>query len=95
MATMRRIWAGKPFLIGQVNTAFGPESTVDEARSAVMDYYSFTGDFAVQTANGLLTSAEDILGTIAHFEDLGADEVVLACWSPDIDQGERLAQLVG
>jgi alkanesulfonate monooxygenase SsuD/methylene tetrahydromethanopterin reductase-like flavin-dependent oxidoreductase (luciferase family) len=86
---------GRPRLIGQINTAFGPEPVVDQARSAVLDYYSFLGDVAVQSANAIFTTADDIRDTIARYEDLGADEIMLGCWSPDIDQIDRLADLVG
>ena len=86
---------GKPLLIGQVSTALGPQSIVDEARGAALEYYDFMGDYAKQLADGMLTTERDIRDTIARYEELGADEVVLGCWATDISQVDRLADLVG
>lgn len=98
--TVQQSWqemgrAGKPVLIGQVSTALGPQSIVDEARSAALTYYGFMGDYAQQVAGQMLTTANDVRDTIARYEDLGADEVVLGCWATDTDQIARLADLVG
>jgi alkanesulfonate monooxygenase SsuD/methylene tetrahydromethanopterin reductase-like flavin-dependent oxidoreductase (luciferase family) len=87
--------AGRPRLIGQINTAFGPPSMAAEARSLLLEYYGFLGDMAVHAADAILTTADEIRETIAQYEELGADEVMLGCWSPDIDQLDRLADLVG
>ena len=86
---------GKPLLIGQVSTALGPQSVVDEARSAALEYYGFLGDYAQQIAKDTLTTAKDVRDTIARYTDLGADEIVLGCWATDIEQIDRLADLVG
>jgi len=85
----------KPLLIGQVSTALGPESIVDEARSAALEYYGFMGDYAHQIVQDMLTTANDVRDTIARYDDLGADEIMLGCWADDIDQIDRLADLVG
>jgi len=49
VSEVRRSWreagrAGTPRLVGQVNVALGPESTIAAARRAIADYYAFTGD---------------------------------------------------
>jgi alkanesulfonate monooxygenase SsuD/methylene tetrahydromethanopterin reductase-like flavin-dependent oxidoreductase (luciferase family) len=82
-----------PRLVAQVNVALGPEDVIDDARKALTDYYAYTGDPG-QTVNGMLTSPAQIRKAMADFADLGADEVMLYCWSGDTDQVDRLADVV-
>ncbi|MDQ0382149.1 LLM class flavin-dependent oxidoreductase [Amycolatopsis thermophila] len=96
---VERFWAeeardGSPRMVAQVNVALGPESTVDDARAAILHYYAFTGDYARQTAERMLTTPEQVREAAKHFADLGADELVLYCWGTDPDQVERLADVV-
>ena len=44
--------------------------------------------------NGLLTSRDQIRDAVAGCMALGADEVLLCCWSPDPDQVGRIADAV-
>ncbi|MFI5800292.1 LLM class flavin-dependent oxidoreductase [Streptomyces sp. NPDC051677] len=82
---------GRPRLVAQVNVALGPPATVEEARRNLLDYYAFTGraDYMV---NGLLTTEREIRETVEAFTGIGADEVMLYCWSSDLDQVDRLAE---
>nr|WP_042185214.1 LLM class flavin-dependent oxidoreductase [Kibdelosporangium sp. MJ126-NF4]CEL16618.1 hypothetical protein [Kibdelosporangium sp. MJ126-NF4]CTQ89031.1 hypothetical protein [Kibdelosporangium sp. MJ126-NF4] len=94
--TVRTSWAeagrsGSPRLVAQVNVAVGPQDTVDAARRAIVDYY---GEDAEWTLSRLLTTPKQVDDAIRAFTDLGADEVMLYCWSPDIDQIGRLADVV-
>ncbi|KAA9149699.1 LLM class flavin-dependent oxidoreductase [Amycolatopsis acidicola] len=86
--------AGEPRMVAQVNVALGPESTVDEARSAILAYYGFGGDYAATVAAGMLTTPAAIREAIQGFGDLGADEVMLYCWSPDVHQLDRIAEIL-
>ncbi|WP_264081636.1 hypothetical protein [Gandjariella thermophila] len=43
----------------------------------------------------MLDSAAAVRRAIAQFAALGADEVILYCWATDVDQVDRLADLVG
>lgn len=81
---------GSPRLVAQVNVALGPQSTVEQARRTIRSYYDFTGR-ADHVANGLLTTPQEIRDAAAAFAGIGADEVILYCWSSDIDQVDRLA----
>ncbi|MFH8491206.1 LLM class flavin-dependent oxidoreductase [Streptomyces longisporoflavus] len=81
---------GRPRLVAQVNAALGPERTVEQARRNIRDYYAFSGR-ADHMADGLLTTPETIRKAVDDFIDIGADEVMLYCWSPAIDQIDRLA----
>jgi hypothetical protein len=75
--------------VAQASVALGPDSTADRARSALRDYYAFTGRAEYMT-KGLLTTAGEIRAAVDAFRDIGADEVVLYCWSSDPDQIDRL-----
>ncbi|MGW0737958.1 LLM class flavin-dependent oxidoreductase [Streptomyces sp. NPDC002851] len=93
--TVREFWkqyarAGTPRLVAQVNVALGPEAVIDNARSAMHAYYTFTGTPDRMVA-GMLTTPTDIRATIAHFTDLGANEVMLYCYGLDPHQVDRLA----
>lgn len=88
---VRESWAaagrpGAPRLIAQVNVAMG--SAEDEARRHITDYYGADADWALSR---LLTTPSQVRQAITAFGDLGADEVMLYCWSPDVDQISRLA----
>ena len=96
-AAVARSWvehgrSGAPRNVGQVNVALGPEAVVADARTAMADYYAFTGDASRMTA-GLCTTRATVRDTISAFADLGADEVVLYCWATDPTQLDRLADL--
>ncbi|GDY30311.1 hypothetical protein GTS_19440 [Gandjariella thermophila] len=56
--------------------------------------YAFLGDTRA-VADGMLDSAAAVRRAIAQFAALGADEVILYCWATDVDQVDRLADLVG
>jgi alkanesulfonate monooxygenase SsuD/methylene tetrahydromethanopterin reductase-like flavin-dependent oxidoreductase (luciferase family) len=86
--------AGKPRMVAQVNVAVGPESTVDEAKTAIAEYYGFAGDYAAQNVERMLTTPAAVREAVEEFTALGADEVMLYCWSPDPDQVGRLADAV-
>ncbi|WP_411136048.1 LLM class flavin-dependent oxidoreductase [Streptomyces sp. C10] len=84
---------GRPRLVAQVNAALGPQSTLDRARAELRAYYA-PHSYTDHVVNGLLTTGDQIREAVAAFEAIGADEVMLYCWSPDPDQVERLAGAV-
>ncbi|AEW96087.1 MULTISPECIES: LLM class flavin-dependent oxidoreductase [Streptomycetaceae] len=84
---------GRPRLVAQLNVALGPAGTLAHARHNIRDYYAFTGR-AGHMAEGLLTTPERIRETTDAFFAIGADEVMLYCWSSDADQIDRLADAV-
>ncbi|WP_055700366.1 LLM class flavin-dependent oxidoreductase [Streptomyces silaceus] len=81
---------GRPRLVAQVNVALGPAATVEQARRNLLAYYAFTGR-ADHMADGLLSTPEAIREAVHGFLGIGADEVMLYCWSSDADQIDRLA----
>ncbi|WUD72559.1 LLM class flavin-dependent oxidoreductase [Streptomyces sp. NBC_00510] len=84
---------GRPRLVAQANVALGPDAVVTAARGNIRAYYAFT-DFADRVAEGLLTTPEEIRDAVAGYAGIGADEVMLYCWSSDPAQVERLADAV-
>jgi len=97
--TVRRFWTeagrpGSPRIVAQANAALGPQDVVDDARAAMTGYYRFAGAMADQMIAGMLTTPAQIRKTIAEFEDLGADEVMLYCYGRDPGQVERLADVI-
>lgn len=56
-------------------------------------YYEFTG-MAEKMVSGMFTTPGEIRHAIAQFADLGADEVMLYCYSRDADQVDRLAEVL-
>ncbi|WP_405142964.1 LLM class flavin-dependent oxidoreductase [Sphaerisporangium sp. NBC_01403] len=96
--TVERSWqvagrAGRPRLVAQANVALGPEPVVDEARRAISAYYNFI-DYRDKVVAGMLTTPEAIRGSVTAFTDAGADEVMLYCWSSDIAQIDRIADIL-
>ncbi|BDH14078.1 MULTISPECIES: LLM class flavin-dependent oxidoreductase [Streptomyces] len=84
---------GRPRLLAQVNVALGPEPTLDRAREELRAYYQ-PSSYTDHVVKGLLTTGAQIREAVAAFRAIGADEVMLYCWSPDPDQVERLADVV-
>ncbi|MGW5574306.1 LLM class flavin-dependent oxidoreductase [Nocardia thailandica] len=91
----RRSWRdhgrpGAPRIVAQLNAVLGPPALVEQARSAILDYYAFSGR-ADYMAAGLLTTVDEIRSGMDQFGELGADEVVLYCYGTDAEQVDRFA----
>ncbi|MFI9048178.1 LLM class flavin-dependent oxidoreductase [Streptomyces sp. NPDC053427] len=84
---------GRPRLVAQANAALGTDAIAADARENIRSYYEFSGR-ADHVADGLLTTPAQIRNAVSAFTDIGADEVMLYCWSSDPDQIERLADVV-
>jgi len=82
---------GRPLLWGQGYFALGD----DEAGAAYLrDYYAFTGPFAEKIAAGNLTSARAIRDFVRGYEEAGCDELILFPTVADLDQLDRLAEVL-
>lgn len=95
--SVRRDWrdagrAGRPRIVCQANVAFGPSDTLDEARTALADYYAFTGRPGWGSP---VTDEAQLTDTIQGCAALGADELILYCWADQPDQIDRLAPFTG
>jgi hypothetical protein len=67
---------------------------VAEARASLLRYYAFAPELAAQSVLAMTTTATEIRETVAAYRDLGAHEVMLSCWSDDMEQIDRLADLL-
>jgi alkanesulfonate monooxygenase SsuD/methylene tetrahydromethanopterin reductase-like flavin-dependent oxidoreductase (luciferase family) len=85
---------GRPLLYGQGYFALG-----DDARELgaeyLRDYYAFTGPFAEKIAAANLTTPQAITDFVRGYEEAGCDELVLLPTVADLDQVDRLAEVVG
>src|SRR5215210_1304635 len=85
---------GSPRLVGSIYYALGP-GAAERGADYIRDYYSYFGPAVEDMATSIPSSPETIRGIIQAFEDIGADE--LFCWPTvaELDQVDRLAELVG
>ena len=83
---------GKPRLVASLYYALGPNA--DRGGDYIRDYYSYFGPGADDMARSIPSSPETIEGLIRDFGDIGADEVV--CWPTvaELDQVDRLAEII-
>jgi alkanesulfonate monooxygenase SsuD/methylene tetrahydromethanopterin reductase-like flavin-dependent oxidoreductase (luciferase family) len=84
---------GEPQLWAQGYFALG-----DDARAAglasMRDYYAFTGPFADRIAEGLLTTPQAVAAFLRGYEELGCDELVLLPAVADVEQLDRLQDVL-
>jgi alkanesulfonate monooxygenase SsuD/methylene tetrahydromethanopterin reductase-like flavin-dependent oxidoreductase (luciferase family) len=80
-----------PRLWGQGYFALGD---VERGNAYLRDYYAFTGPFAERIVAANLTSARAIRDFVRGYEQEGCDELVLLPTVADVDQLERLAEVV-
>ena len=82
---------GEPVLWGQAYFALGEESA---GTDYLRDYYAFTGPFAERIAAANLTTPRAIRDLIRGYEDEGCDELILLPTVSDLEQLDRLAEVV-
>jgi alkanesulfonate monooxygenase SsuD/methylene tetrahydromethanopterin reductase-like flavin-dependent oxidoreductase (luciferase family) len=84
---------GRPRFVACMYYALGPDA--ERGGDYIRDYYSFFGGAEDDMARSIPSSAETVEGLIQGFAEVGADE--LMCWPTiaDLDQLDRLAELVG
>lgn len=81
---------GKPRLVACIYFALGPD-----AQSRGGDYIRrYYGAWGESIAQALPTTPEAITGAIKAFADIGTDELILWPCTPDLDQIDRVADLL-
>ena len=85
--------SGRPRLAGVSSYALGPNSA-DKVGGYIRHYYSFLGDAAETMARNAISTPEAVKDTIRDMEGIGMDEVVFLPSVADLDQLERLADIV-
>ncbi|MDQ7803522.1 LLM class flavin-dependent oxidoreductase [Amycolatopsis sp. A133] len=96
-ARARTAWAGedrtdRPWLMGQLYFALGPEADVRAARY-LHDYFAFAGEWAKVVARQALTSPAAIRAKVAEYADAGCDELILMPCAAGTEQVHRLADV--
>jgi alkanesulfonate monooxygenase SsuD/methylene tetrahydromethanopterin reductase-like flavin-dependent oxidoreductase (luciferase family) len=83
---------GRPRLVASLYYALGPNAV--RGGNYIRDYYSYFGPAADDMARSIPSSPETVEGLIRGFGDVGADEVV--CWPTvaELDQVDRLAEII-
>lgn len=85
---------GKPRLVAVASYALGPNAA-DKVGSYIRHYYAFLGAAAGQMAQRAISSTEAVRGTIQDFSHIGMDEMVFLPATAEMDQLDRLADIVG
>ena len=83
---------GRHQLWGQGYFALG--GAAEAGTRYLLDYYAFTGPFAEKIAAGLLTTPQAISEQIRGYEEAGCDELSLLPVVPDLEQLDRLADII-
>jgi alkanesulfonate monooxygenase SsuD/methylene tetrahydromethanopterin reductase-like flavin-dependent oxidoreductase (luciferase family) len=83
---------GRPRLLASLYYALGPNAA--RGGDYIRDYYSYFGPGADDIARSIPSSPEAVEELIRGFRDVGADEVI--CWPTvaELEQVDRLADLV-
>lgn len=84
---------GSPALWGQSYFALGDDAA-ELGRAYMRDYYAFTGPFAEKIVEGLLTTPQQIAAQVRGYVEAGCDELVLLPAISDMEQVDRLADVV-
>jgi alkanesulfonate monooxygenase SsuD/methylene tetrahydromethanopterin reductase-like flavin-dependent oxidoreductase (luciferase family) len=84
---------GSPMLWTQGYFALG--DAADRGLAYMLDYYAFTGPFAERVAESLLRSPQSVAQFVRGYEEAGCQEMVLMPGVADIDQLDRLAEVLG
>jgi alkanesulfonate monooxygenase SsuD/methylene tetrahydromethanopterin reductase-like flavin-dependent oxidoreductase (luciferase family) len=85
---------GQPRLVGAIYCGLGPNAA-ERSAPFIRSYYGFLGPATEAMVKALPTTVEAIRGAIAGFAGVGMDELILWPCIADLDQVERLADLVG
>lgn len=85
---------GKPRLVSCIYFALGPNASQGMA-SYIGHYYSFLGDAMIQQMlQAFPATPEAVRAVVKGFSDIGADELVLWPCIPELEQIQRLADIV-
>jgi alkanesulfonate monooxygenase SsuD/methylene tetrahydromethanopterin reductase-like flavin-dependent oxidoreductase (luciferase family) len=84
---------GTPRLVGAAYYALGPDAG-DRGSEYIHDYYSFMGPAADYVAGSVISTPDAVRAAIRDFSGIGMDELIFWPTVPDLDQVDRLAELV-
>ena len=84
---------GTPRIVALSYYSLGEEHTETSLRN-LRSYYGFLGDWVEGVAAGAPRTPEAIRHTATAFEELGVDELIFDPTVPDLDQIDRLAEVL-
>lgn len=85
---------GKPRLVGCIYYALGPRAS-EGIEQYIGTYYAFMGrDMVSQMVQAFPSTVEAVQAVIKGFSEIGADELMLWPCIPELDQVQRLADLI-
>lgn len=84
---------GQPRIVALTYFSLGDE-VVDDSKAYLLDYYAYLGEWAQGIADGTPRSSEDVRTTVSRFEEAGVDELIFDPTVADLEQVDRLADLV-
>ena len=84
---------GSPRIVALAYYSLGEEHTETSLRN-LRSYYGFLGDWAEGIASGAPRTPETVRQTATAFEEAGVDELIFDPTVPDLDQIDRLAEVV-
>jgi alkanesulfonate monooxygenase SsuD/methylene tetrahydromethanopterin reductase-like flavin-dependent oxidoreductase (luciferase family) len=85
---------GQPRFVMGLYFALGPDAA-ERGGTYIRDYYAFLGPMADMIAGAIVSSDEAIKGVMQAYRDVGVDELALWPTIAELDQVDRLAQLIG
>jgi hypothetical protein len=93
---VREAWAasdreGEPRLVALAYYSIGEE---EESTKNLLDYYGYLGDMATGIAGSTPRTPEAIRERVKAFEQTGIDELILDPTVGDLEQVDRLADIV-
>lgn len=84
---------GKPLFVGATYFALGPNAA-ERGAVYIRDYYSFASRLADGLVHDMPATPDAVRARIQAFADAGCDELILWPTIADVDQVDRLAELV-
>jgi alkanesulfonate monooxygenase SsuD/methylene tetrahydromethanopterin reductase-like flavin-dependent oxidoreductase (luciferase family) len=95
---VRNAWSdsdreGEPRLVALAYFALGPKAE-EGASSYLKDYYAYLGEWADRIAESAPTTPEAVKALAARFEGVGIDELILDPTISELDQIDRLANVM-
>jgi alkanesulfonate monooxygenase SsuD/methylene tetrahydromethanopterin reductase-like flavin-dependent oxidoreductase (luciferase family) len=84
---------GRPRIVALTYFSLG-DDVVDDSKAYLLDYYAYLGEWAQGIADGTPRSPEDVRTTVSRFEEAGVDELIFDPTVADLEQVDRLADLV-
>lgn len=86
--------AGRPRWVGASYFALGPDALA-QARTYINANYGYNPELAERRLQSIPTTPQAVADAIKQQEEMGADELILRPCAPEVEQIERVAEIVG